>query len=455
MRLLFVENRYTTWLYAAVAKSLQADGHEIHWLVQNHRFIPDFGHAHRLPYPTRSELRPGLEAYAWLRRTDRGLLHFGGTDAHYAAYDRAIAQALASAAPDVAFGEATQFHELLAVSRCKALGLPYLSPSATRYPPGRMAFLAYDTMNPVGGCGELLDPDEALTAVRAVAARKVVPSYMRPPDPKPWQDRLRRRAEAVRILAGWAGGERYITPSPLRKWRLERAQAQAVARWEAQATSVLPEDLPEKRWVLYPLQMQPEANLDVWGQPWNDQADLIRRAAEALARVGAWLVVKPNPKSKYEMDARLCEAVAAAPNMVALSHAVPMAAIYPAVPMVLTVTGTIQLECLFSGKPVAVLGDHAMARHPGARRLASPEDLADAMEEVAAGTVLRASEAEAVELYQHLHCTSYPAECFDPLAHPEKLDAIRLRPLVEAFRHVIQKTQTSWSGLAPAPFSAG
>lgn len=448
MKLLFVENRYATRLYATVAKALATDGHEIHWLVQNHRFAPDFGTVHRLAYPRPSEAKPGLEPYDRLRRTDRGILHFGGTDAHYAAYDAMISDLLASMAPDMVFGESTQFHELLTLSRCRALGIPYLVPASTRYPAGRMCFFAYDTLEPVGGCGESMDSAEALEMVRAIATRTVMPSYMRPAQRRPLRERFIKRAEALRIVAGWLEGERYITPSPLRKWRLQRGQAEAVARWESRAVTALPPELPEGGWVLYPLQMQPEANIDVWGQPWNDQADIVRRAAKALEPSGARLVVKPNPKSKYEMDARLCEVIETTPNVVALSHGVPMGAIFPAVPLVLTVTGTILMECIFSGKPVAVLGSHAMTRFPGVRPLSSPDEVGAVMAEVQAGKAPRASELEAVELIQYLHRTSYPAEYFDPLSSPEKCQVDVMRALIEAFNHTLESLANNPSFLS-------
>jgi len=51
MRILFVENRYTTWIFSIVAKELAQSGHEIHWIVQNPIFSPKIGNIHLLPFP--------------------------------------------------------------------------------------------------------------------------------------------------------------------------------------------------------------------------------------------------------------------------------------------------------------------------------------------------------------------------------------------------------------------
>ena len=52
MKILFVENRYTTQVLERVAGRLARQGHEIAWLVQNHHFQPaGWRDVHVIPYP--------------------------------------------------------------------------------------------------------------------------------------------------------------------------------------------------------------------------------------------------------------------------------------------------------------------------------------------------------------------------------------------------------------------
>lgn len=432
MKLLFVENRFATHIYASVAEALCKEGHDIHWLVQNPLFAPNTGKIHLLPFPVRRAPTSSTEdRHAWIRNTDRGVLHFGQPGTHYSHYERLIEVVLAELRPDVVFGEPTQFHELLTLDACRRAGIPYLAPVATRYPSGRVAFMTYDTMDPVGGCGIPLSEGEAREMVRSVAARRLVPSYMAPRTHQVTLHlRLRRKAQSMKVVGGWLLGERFITPSPWRKFSLERSQGKAVKRWEALACNELPAEIGGRPWVLFPLQMQPEGNLDVWGQPWNDQTDLVRRAAASLQKVGGTLVVKPNPKSKYEITRELCEVVASTPNVIALSHTVPMQSVFSDAPLVLTVTGTVLLECLFAGKAVASLGSHAMTRYPGVTALPNPDALGSLF---SVEPLRRATEVEAIQLLQHLHESSYPGELFDPFHDPDKLDGKDISLLAAAF----------------------
>lgn len=453
MKLLFVENRYATWVYELVARELARDGHEIHWLVQNPVFTPCWGKVHTLPFPTKTTRAAAVEGYSWLRRSDRGALHFGAGTSHYAHYDRLIGAALDAIAPDVIFGEPTEFHELLTISHARQRHRPYLSPNVTRYPADRLAFTAYDAMDPVGGDGSLLPDDEADAMLARIRDGQLVPSYMRPTPTPPRSARWVRLRDKLRITAGWLAGERYITPSPLRKLVLEAAQRKQRSRWDEQAADrsaqfqrLLQSGQP---WVLYPLQMQPESNIDVWGHPWNNQTDIVRRAARALAGMNATLVVKPNPKSKYELTASLNDVVRTEPNVIGLAHATPMREVFPGAPLVFTVTGTVLLEAVIAGKPVASLGRHGMCRYPGVTALSAPEELLDVLVAAVRGEVPVASSQQARTLLQQIHASSYPAKWWDPIATPHALATGVLPPLIRAFRHVLTQHMSTGAWVTP------
>ncbi len=439
MRILFIENRTSTVIWEKAAHVLAAHGHEVHWLVQNHLYAPKAANVHLVPYPAAADLSDGPldPALAQIARTDRAVLNFGVKPSHYPHYWKHVGALLDRLAPEVVFGESTNFHELMAIHVCKARGTPYVAPLETRYPAGRIVFFRYDTFEPIGGCHEPLSPQANRELLDRIVKRDVRPAYMEAPSGA-WNARVGRWSERLRLTRAWLLGERFLTPSPLRHIRLNRTRDRTKAAWDAMArqrSGFNPR--ADRAWVLYPLQLQPESNLDVFGQPWNNQCETMARAAAALAPMGARLVVKPNPKSKYEMMPALLEAARRHDNIVPLEHAYPMSAVFPDAPLVLSVTGTVILESIFSGKPVAVLGDHQMTSLAGVTRLGAPEQVAAVLQEVLAGRARRATRDEGEATLQWLHETSYGTRFFDPVQRPDLLTGDTIRKLQAAFLDVL------------------
>lgn len=447
MRVLFVENRYSTLLWREAAEGVASEGHEIHWMVQNHMFRPRGvrDNVHLLPYPGKtvssdSELEDELKAIA---RTDRALRLFGVRHEHYGHYYLEIQKILNAVKPDIVIGEATQFHELMAISWCKLHGVLYISPNSTRYPVGRLVFWKADTFETIGGGGESLSDADAEHMLSQITARSVQPSYMSPPK-QGLATAFLRAWEQLRVAIAWVLGERFITPSPWRRLTLARKQAEARHAWdeisiERNAIKRCEKLTSHDLWVFYPLQLQPESNLDVYGQPWINQAETLERSAVELATRGALIVVKPNPKSKYEMNSTLVELVRRHSNIIPLPHAYPMGKIFPKVPLTLSVTGTVILESIFASKPVCVLGEHELSRLPGVTKIKQPERVADILELVHRGKAVTASRTEALAVIKELHSSSYDALLWDPIARPDLFKKRELERLRDAFRSVVNR----------------
>ncbi len=164
MRLVFVENRYKTYLFEAIAKKLQEKGHEVHWIIQNKSFMPNGTCAkHVIPYPNKHIAYSPDKNIEQIIQSDRQINHFKKTDVSYFYYyDAHIKKLLKSLQPDVIFGEATAFHELLTIKNAKELNILFLNPTTSRYPTGRFSFYKYDTLEPFSGSGELFNEKEAL-----------------------------------------------------------------------------------------------------------------------------------------------------------------------------------------------------------------------------------------------------------------------------------------------------
>ena len=355
MKIVFIENRYRTLFWDAIAGYLARQGHEIVFIVQNHRFHPVNGRSVVLPYPRKDELSDPCEADLELIRSDRNINYFGhGSTGHYGYYRRVIGECLNREQPQIVFGESTAFHELITIDLCKRLSIPYLQPSTCRFPVGRFSFYRYDTLEPFSGSGEVLEEKEAVALIDRIVHRNNKPDYIKKRKQK-WATRWARLKDLAQLSLSYLGGEHYKTPAPWIKMRIERRRKTLIRQWDELAAGrrELLNDKSRFR-ILYPMQMQPEANLDVWGRPFRNQLDTIKQIIRHTPD-DVLVVVKPNPKSKYELTAELLEYMAGERRIVPVEHATSMNAVLPLADLVITATGTVAIECILSDIPVLTL----------------------------------------------------------------------------------------------------
>jgi hypothetical protein len=441
MRVLFVENRGKTAFWERVALRMQGDGHEIAWLVQNPVFAPSaFAHSDRmrvLPFPPRAGGRTGADEDAFVRQhypallTDRGRRYFGAGVGHYAHYASEIQRSLNEAQPDLVVGESTLFHELIAIDCCRASGVPYVQPVANRYPRGRFSLFAYDTQHAVAGSGDSLPEGEARALAERIASGREVPFYMRVPGPL--EKALSRSKWALsrgRVWWGRLRGERYNTPSLWCKVSLERQVRGNLRRWRRL------ERVPASptRTLLYPLQLQPEANIDVWGRPYSDQVTIIRDLL-AIAPRDVEVAVKANPKAKYELSDELLRLAESNPRLCLLPVQMTMPESLARVTGAITATGTIGIEAVF-GK-----GRCLSLRHPLIEK-EFPEFHADSL---AKATQRLLSEPSAgvgnvelgTRLLRHFVAQSFAGLVSEPLLHPACMDRGNIEAVARALETLL------------------
>lgn len=433
-KLLFLENRYKSYLMEEVARQLTS-GHEILWLVQNHEFIPGVGRSQIIPYPGRTELAETTEAaeidLGPIIESDRQLNFFGKKDKRYLFYyAREIGNFLKNERPDVVFGESTVFHELITIEWCRKLSIPYLNPSTCRYPPSRFSFYWYDTLDPAYGEGKPLESSESRKIIDSIVHRKAKPDYMKKVS-KPQQEK--GRDKWLKTLS-YFRGERFNTPHPWIKFQREFNKRKLIRQWDEVAATVVDKEGAFK--LLYPLQMQPEANLDVWGRKWRDQTALIDELSRKVP-AGAQLFVKPNPKSKYEISEELIGLGTQRDNITLLKHTVPMDEVLPAMDLVVTVTGTIAIECLLSNIPVVTLKETLNNQLTNCRYLESLDQIPAEIQEVKNGRFPRCTEEELEGFISHLNEKSYPGVITDPFSDPGCIGDPNIAALTAAFQHVI------------------
>jgi hypothetical protein len=350
MKIVFVENRYKTVLFEKIAKELEIKGIKSHFLVQNRFFSPKNIDFKYLGLPSSNHLGvPNQQVNKFeLEKKDRGYKYFKSGNQHYNYYYHEIKSFLLSKKPVCVFGESTLFHELITIEVCKELKIKYLHPTSCRYPIGRMSFYEYDTLIPFNESTDIVVENEDIVLARSIAQREVVPEYMTQTLTR--LQKLKNKFHSIFTLTiSYYLGERFNTPSPFLKYKLNKELAKSKKDWEAQAVKTLGGIKDWNKTLLYPLQMQPEANLDVWGFPYNNQEENIQKLLSVMP--SDWqLIIKPNPKSKFELSENLINVVSSDLRCVAVSHELEMEELFHKSAVFFAVTGTICFECVFANK---------------------------------------------------------------------------------------------------------
>jgi hypothetical protein len=421
---LFIENREKTVFWAAIARALMARGIPCAWLVQNPVFAPrNAGPVYRLNFPSAADRNEGgneEDRFACLA-SDRGRLHFDAGDAHYSFYARQIDSAIREIAPALVIGETTLFHELLAVDAARAQQIPYVMPDGERYQPDRFTLLRGGTLHRYGRSNEKLNAAERRAMAERIAHPAATPHYVRSRGPVGnLLKKVKWAATRERVWRGRLIGERYNTPSLMRKLTLGRRTAANLQAWDGLASV----PMCAERTILYPMQLQPEANLDVWGQPYTDQTAMIEHILDATP-TDVKVAVKVNPNAKYEVSDRLISFARANVRVALLPRTFAMGVAQKHSTGSITVTGTVGLEAVFGR------GRCLSLRHPDIAMLFP--DLTDENPQSAANRLLedasvgRGSLAMGEELLDHFQETSFQGVVSDPLTQPNCLAPENIR----------------------------
>lgn len=445
MKIVFIENRYKTFFWSAVGRELLDSGHKISWIVQNHYFTPSGGSIRIVPVPEKNDLSqaPDSEEISFIRNSDRNINHFGGNDLHYKYYQNAIDSILDDVKPDVVIGESTLFHELMAIAWCKRNGVPFLNPSMVGYPSGRFSIYAEATKNPVICNGPTPTDEECFAVCEAIRRRERAPDYMQPPiadDSARVLPLPRSIGDRLMILRGYLAGEHFNTPHPWTKWRLDRSVTRHLQTWERLSKSKS-HVTNGKRILLYPMQLQPEANIDVWGQPYRDQANLIKQLADSLP-AGWHILIKANPKAKYEINRKLIDILSDHPRITPISLSLSMAEVMPKVDLVCTVTGTIAIESVLSRIPLAQLGPGITQGAPGCMKITAPADIAKTARLVEQGLFRTAEDPDRIALVKKLYATTHAGIISDPAYRPDVINQKNCRRVADAIVEAAKKFTT-------------
>ena len=436
MKILFVENKYKTIFYRGLSSELETFDYESYFLIQNKVFSTGkkeyFVDSTFLPEMETPELNAlFLKCLAKVSKSDRNLNYFGGNSKHYKAYFYNIYKAIDEINPDVVFGESTLFHELIVIFICGDKGIRYLHPCACRIPSQRFSFYIGDSLIPYLGDGGAPTDEFCTDIVDSFGYRKKTLDYMLTPS------FIEGIYKKVRLRKNWLvgsysklSGEKSNTPSLLKKASLQRNLKKNIKIWESFGQ---PHVSGSKKKVLYPLHMQPECNVDVWSVEYRDQVKTILDISKILPE--NWeLIVKPNPKSKYEMNLDLINACSTLRNVTLLNHAVKMKEITDVIDLFITASGTVAYECYLTNKPCLSLALPFFEENSKERHLSSLN-----WDEIFSKYLQQSEVSVSVpkSLISYLLLSSYSGVISDPISTPSCIHKENLQIVAKSFESVL------------------
>jgi hypothetical protein len=427
---LFIENREKTFLYAAVARLLIERGYKIAWCVQNPAFASGLpGTVYCMPFPQLSDMTG--EPTPDILITERGRDFFEAGSGHYTFYANQIAKVYEAVRPDIVIGECTLFHELLCIAEAEKRSVAYVHPTSERYPSGRFVLFKGQTQIPFLLSNDSYSQAEAVAYAGEVVSGKTRPFYMIKGNRiKQFKNRFRYLSTRLRIIYARWKGERFNTPSVLCKWKLKRKTEKNIRLWQQHASN----KITNQQAILYPLQMQPESNIEIWGRPYHNQVEVIKKLL-AAAPLDYAIALKANPKPKYEMSDELISLALDEDRIVLLPMDCTMAEAQKYCVGAITVSGTVGYEAVL-GK-----GRCISLRHPIIDQIASSHT-AESPEEAVSKLLNDPSSGKgALELgaalMQAIKRRSFPGMISDPVSHPTCMSQENIALVAQAIEKAI------------------
>lgn len=438
MKILFIENRYKTAQWEIIGNYLKSEGHEILWIVQNPVFKPKSGNTEVIPFPKKWKgEKKYTESINKIIKSDRGIKYYGiKNDDYIFYYEKKIREIIERLKPDLVIGESTLFHELLAIEICKEKRIVYLHPSSCRYPINRFSFYLYDSLEPFGKSDSKLTDEEYSIIIRDISGRKTTPAYMKKNEIKI----IDKIHDAFLLLFGYIKGERYNTPSPIVKIMNNIALAKNKYIWKKNALNDIRKNKDEEV-ILYALQMQPEANIDVWGYPNSNQVEVISWILCNL-KENQKLFIKPNPKSKFEISNELIKLITKNKDkLFILKHYVAMTEIWEKVDLVFSVTGTISIECILSDKPVLIFKNSVLTEFFPSRKISFNLNQLELQNKINKIKNEIVENEKKIEYLEYIVNTSYSGNIGDGLHNRHHLNQQNQENIQKAFSSVISKIE--------------
>ncbi len=111
-----------------------------------------------------------------------------------------------------------------------------------------------------------------------------------------------------------------------------------------------------KRYIYFPLQVQPEATIDVMAPYFNNQIETVRQVAQSMPD-DYTLAVKEHPAAVGRRGPSYVEKIARTPNVKFVDYRIPTKEVLSGASLIISASGTTVVETTFYSKPVIQLGN--------------------------------------------------------------------------------------------------
>ncbi len=441
---LFLDGRLP--MQALLEAGIEEQAFTSSWLVLGRRGASKDARVHVVPRPLSSQYVTAAQRFVQIESSDPWTRYCGGNAEHYHYYYEHIQRLLQEIRPDLVIGGMTHFHELLAMEACRESAIPYIVPVSAGESLGRFFCYRANTFETVAGSGAFPRPNAVADYIAKHAASRVSLYKL---DGLDGQGRQSGMSTALAPLSRVAAisGAKFCLPSLLKRRAMVRLNRWNLNRWNMASKTVPSPVAPNgKIKILFPLQLQPDPAIDVWGARYSDQAALLQRLATA-AGDQATIFVKSHPNASCEMNDALLEVVRRNHALVPLSSRVRIQDAFTRADLIVTVTDTIAFHAILAGKPCATLVPSRNNRVSGCRYLSSPEKLASLLYDLQSGQFHMHGPEELVEFVQQFFAESYEGVIPHPSAALQARHPENGKRLVAALGHLAAQVV----GALPAP----
>jgi hypothetical protein len=383
MKVAFILNYERTKVFFALSKHLEAAGHEVffispgtHWArwlekegVATSRILDVAASGTEWERdgvtPEEVEHLANLERASAIHvndviMMDRILRHAPAdrVRAYFAVASRCIQAFLLDRDIQLVFGEQTFAFEILTTMVCKTIKRTILNPHVVRIPVNRLGFFRGHLTNDLVRFRDVTPAHhaQAQEVLADFRRNKPIPDFVkrnkRPPMPRAnWPAKL---VKHVRIEIEDPHDETHFSPAWLMKQRGKEVLYGLAHRVASPFWT--PPSRPERPFVLYPMQRQPESSIDVLGSRFTNQIELIRTIARTVPSTHD-LYVKEHPLGAGDRSPRVFRELRAIPGVKLVDPDVDSFALADAADLVISVSGTATIESAFRGRPAATIGD--------------------------------------------------------------------------------------------------
>jgi hypothetical protein len=402
MKILFIESREIINLFRLVGDKLKEEGYSSNYLILNKFYSKKRDDEILIP-ATRKKykvLKENIKLFDKIKTSDRQFNDFGAKDySHYQYYHDKITEIISKLNPDIIIGEAASFQDLLTIEVAKKNNILYLNPMSCRYPKSRFSFYQYDSCNPYLGSGEIKSEEKTILEIDEIINRKILPDYMKKKEKTKKKTFLKDRFNKFLFSAM----NDKNTPNSLKYISKNRENKRIRKKWEAVSKVQL---IAKKFGLLFPLQMQPEGNIDVFGVKYRNQTKVISKLISVIPK-DIILYVKPNPKSRYEITDDIIKLAKENSNLILLPHSLEMSDIIKNIDLVITNTGTIAIECILNNTPISILSKYFFNTASNCIYINDINDINDIINLVKINEFPTLTKKEILNYFNSLRRTSY------------------------------------------------